>query len=146
MNLDYITYSASIILITIVAKLIFGRNGFEHMEISRESHTPTKVLIIQGEIPHYRAAFFDQLALCKEIELMVAHCGSPVNSDGSYFFQERILKKYVMKGFVWQSGLLKLARDNDVVIGMFDLRWLGILLTTLICSKKSILWGHGFGI
>lgn len=104
-----------------------------------------KILILQGEIPHYRISFFNALASSGCIELTVVHSGESVCKNSNILFKEISLCKKALFGFVWQPGLMSLAKGSDVIIAMFDLHWVSIVLSGLIWRKKTMLWGHGFG-
>lgn len=104
-----------------------------------------KVVIMQGQIPHYRVPFFNALGSSDSIDLTVVHSGSPMCPHGLIFFKEIILHKKEFCGFVWQPCLISMAKDCDVIIAMFDFHWISIVLSGLIWRNKTILWGHAFG-
>lgn len=101
-----------------------------------------KVLIVQNLIMHYRVELFNQIAdFC---DLTVAHSGSCIKSPIK--FKEKNLKCYKIKVFNWQHGLTSLAKQFDVVILMFDIKWLSTLNFVLFKKRnfqRIYLWGIG---
>ena len=102
-----------------------------------------KLLILQGVIPHYRVPIFD--ALGREFELTLAH-SDPLASVPARDFRVACLRDIGVGGFHYQQRVAALARDHDVVIAMFDLRWLSSLQLCLESEARGFVWwGHGFG-
>jgi len=101
-----------------------------------------KILIIYNYILHYRKPFFNELA--KSYDVTVLHSGkksveeidaykeiiTPVRSVGPFFVQGGVLNEVSNPKY-------------DVVISLFDVRWVAILLFLLFKNKKKyyVLWG-----
>lgn len=100
-----------------------------------------KVLIIQNKILHYRIPLYQGIS--EFCELSIAHSGKKVGSNGK--FKEHILETKSLFGFKWQKGVKKLAKRYDVIIAMFDIRWLSTLnlLLRKTSNQKIYLWGIG---
>ena len=101
-----------------------------------------KVLILYNYILHYRKPFFNQLA--KKYEVTVLHSGKPsVTEEDDY--SEIITPVKKLGPFMLQSGVFKEVFDDkyDIIISLFDVRWINILLYLLIkkSSQQHILWG-----
>lgn len=104
-----------------------------------------KLLIVQGRIPHYRISLYDLLARVEWLELTVLHSGSPTRTSMTAY-SEIIVKDWSVLGFHIQSSLISIVNDYDVVIGMFNIRWLTSLVVLLKRQRpKFIWWGIGFG-
>jgi len=102
------------------------------------------VLIIQGEVPHYRLPVFNSLAKSVCINLTVVHSGaSQKNNDLCY--KEVVVPRKSLFGFHYQNGLRKYVKDNDVVITMIDVHWLSMIPLVFNYPRKIVLWGHGLG-
>ena len=101
-----------------------------------------RVLFVQNVIMHYRVSLYDKIS--EFCDLTVAHSGKPV--EVAIKFNEVILNRRTINGFVWQIGIKSLAKDFNVVILMFDLKWLStldIILFNKTKSQKIYLWGIG---
>lgn len=101
-----------------------------------------KILIIYNYILHYRKPFFNELA--KKYDVTVLHSGEhSVNESDSY--KELITPVKSLGPFFIQQGVIKevLRPEYDVVISLFDVRWITILLFLLFRDKNKfhILWG-----
>jgi glycosyltransferase involved in cell wall biosynthesis len=104
-----------------------------------------KLLIIQGELPHYRIPVFESIGKLKGIDLTIAHSKKPTNN---LHYKEIIIPEKKIISFHLQAGLLELIKSFDVVIGMFNIRWLSIIQAQFFCKRNSIpfiWWGHGMG-
>lgn len=104
------------------------------------------ILVIQGTLPHYRVGFFN--ALCEIDNVTVVHSGSPVRQLTDRF-DEVILPMQRIGPFRVQRGLNNLIAQfrPEVVIAMFDLRWLATfpLMYRYDRHLKWVLWGLGEG-
>ena len=102
-----------------------------------------KVLIVQGRIPHYRIALFHRLGT--EVDLTILHSGKPTASaERSY--KEVIVDEHALGPLRYQDRVVALSQAFDVVILMFDMRFLSTLRILLNAGKtRVILWGIGFG-
>ena len=92
-----------------------------------------RVLIVQNVIMHYRISLYDKIS--EFCDLTVAHSGKPV--EVAIKFNEVILNRRTINGFVWQIGIKSLSKDFNVVILMFDLKWLSTLDIILFNKTKS---------
>lgn len=101
-----------------------------------------KILILYNYILHYRKPFFNQLA--KKYEVTVLHSGKPSVTDADDYV-EIITPVKKVGPFMLQSGVFKeVFSDNyDIIISLFDVRWVNILLYLLVkkSNQKHILWG-----
>lgn len=102
----------------------------------------TRVLIVQDILAHYRVPVYRELA--KTCDLTVVHSGAPAAVEG---VRELISTRTGCAGFFWQSGVLGLTRsaEYDVVIVMFDVRWISNVLGILFGKSRVICWGHRYG-
>ena len=105
-----------------------------------------RILIIQGEIPHYRVPLFDQLARRPGFSVTVAHSGASAKQPNAAF-EEIIVDCIRTLGLRIQRGVGDIARQHDVTVAMFDIRWLACvgLGWSPELSRRLVYWGHGFG-
>ncbi|MGZ9897683.1 glycosyltransferase family 4 protein [Shewanella gaetbuli] len=101
-----------------------------------------KVLIIYNYILHYRKPFFNELA--KKYDVTVLHSGSESVTDVDNYVE--IIKPARKVGpFMLQKGVFSEVSNEkyDVIISLFDVRWLNILFYLLKKDhfKKHVLWG-----
>ncbi len=101
-----------------------------------------KILILQNKILHYRKSFYNELS--KYYSVTILHSGNyTVQSTDNY--HEIITKPYKIGPFFIQSIVLKEVKNQeyDVIICMFDLRWLNNILAMYLHNKKAkfIWWG-----
>ncbi|NVK74119.1 MAG: glycosyltransferase family 4 protein [Oceanospirillaceae bacterium] len=99
-----------------------------------------KVLVLQNGVSHYRLPFYNMLS--KYVDLTVMYTGTSV--DGERKFKEIECKSVRFFGFYFHPGLLSAIKDYDVVISMFDLRWISFVLAGLF-AKKGVFWSHCYG-
>ena len=109
--------------------------------------TPTdlSVLLIQEMIPPYRVDVFDRLARTPGLCLTVAH-SDEVGAGASTAYKEALLPQRRFGAVRYQKGLEDLKPAFDVVVAMFDVRWMSTL--RLLFSRhrpKIVLWGQGMG-
>lgn len=108
--------------------------------------TPLRILFVQWEIPHYRVPLFDQLARRSGFSVTVVHSGSPAKQLDSAF-EEIIVDCIRAPGLRIQRHIGSIARQHDVTVAMFDVRWPACVW--LGCnrdfSRRLVYWGHGFG-
>lgn len=100
------------------------------------------LLIIQNIVPHYRKALYNELS--EYYRVTVLHSGAPsVGSDDRY--SEVISPAIRFGGIYLQKGVLSEVRKAkyDVVIAMFDVRWIMNILVMYLHKKdtKFIWWG-----
>ncbi len=103
-----------------------------------------RVLILQGEIPHYRKPVFNALATRHQVTVL--HTGQPsVTVEDRY--EERIVPLRRFGPFRLVRGVQGQVAKHDATIAMFDLRWPSYLLPlrSRRRSTRWILWGHGYG-
>lgn len=105
-----------------------------------------RLLIIQNKILHYRKPVYN--ALSEYYKVSVLQSGLPsVQHDDRY--QEIIVPVRKIGPFFIQSFVLKevIKTDYDIIIAMFDIRWINnIFLAFLPLKKRIIYWGHGYGM
>ncbi len=99
-----------------------------------------KLLILQGELAHYRIGLFEQLA--NHYHVFVVHGGA--DTFKSSMFHEVQLKARTIGPFNVIEGYFSAVRNinPDVIIVPDHLRWIQFVLTRfLIYRKKYIWWG-----
>lgn len=101
-----------------------------------------KILIIYNYILHYRKPLFNKL--CEKYDVTVIHSGSKtVNENDSY--KEIITKVKQIGPFYFQSGIIKEVEKKkyDVIIALFDIRWVNTIISFYKYNKTSkfIWWG-----
>jgi glycosyltransferase involved in cell wall biosynthesis len=104
-----------------------------------------KILIIQNEIMHYRKPVYNELA--KYYDITVLHSGKP-SLESMDKYKEIITKVSKVGSFYFQSGVMTEARSEkyNVVIAMFDVRWIANILAMQFNKKSRFLyWGHRYG-
>lgn len=101
-----------------------------------------KVAIIQGEVPPYRVDFFNLLNASLDGGLTL-FSGQP-NQDAQC--KQVTLSCYQLTKFIGVKGITKKSFEEfDIVVMMFDMRWLLLYSLLLFDRKRLILWGHGMG-
>ena len=93
-----------------------------------------KVLFLQNVIMHYRAPLYNEMS--KFCKLTVGHSGRPLLIKNN--FQEVILKHKKFLGFTWQFGVNSLSKKFDVIILMFDIRWILSMIVVSLIDLFSI--------
>ena len=107
-----------------------------------------KVLIIQNVIPSYRKPIYNGLA--RNYDITVMHSGM-ATAEPEDAYKEIVVRAHRLGPFIIQKRVFSELSSGkfDVVIMMFDLRWLSCVLTIMFRSRlryaKWILWGHGYG-
>lgn len=100
------------------------------------------MLVIQGQLPHYRRAFFNELS--KHDDILVIHSGTP-NERGEDCFRECVLPARNVGPFRIQSGLFNVIEDvnPDTIVAMFDIRWINTVKAMFRYDRKVnwIWWG-----
>ena len=100
------------------------------------------ILVIQGQLPHYRRELFN--SLCTLDEVAVVHSGRPVRSDADRF-AEIVLPARKFGPFRLQEGLSKLIAElrPKTVIAMLDVRWLNSVRAMLRYDRSMnwVWWG-----
>lgn len=100
------------------------------------------MLVIQGQLPHYRRAFFNELS--KHDDVLVIHSGAP-NRRGEDRFRECVLPASNVGPFNFQSGLFDVIEDEnpDTIVAMFDIRWISTVRAMFRYDRKInwIWWG-----
>ena len=104
-----------------------------------------RVLILQNTLLHYRKALYNELS--KNYDITVLHSGNTsINTSDKY--KEIIVKKIKLGPFFFQRGILNRSKssDYDVIIAMFDIRWINNILAMFIHNSKTkfIWWGGWF--
>lgn len=99
-----------------------------------------KVLLLQGTIPHYRIPVFNELA--QRVDLTVVHSEGP--TPKLVDFKTIYIPTIKIRYYIHKKNILKLAKNFDVVICMFDFSYLYFKLLQLFPHKyKLIYWGIG---
>lgn len=101
-----------------------------------------KIAIVQDFVPPYRVPFFNQLdtELSGNLTLFVNSTNNTLLCE-----QIHINSKKIGNTFVHTNVKIHKFYEYDLVVMMFDMRWL--LLYRLLLNKKikTVLWGHGMG-
>jgi len=104
-----------------------------------------RVLILQNKILHYRKSLYNELS--KYYDITVLHSGS-VSVSNDDLYHEIVTKSKKIGPFILQSNVLKEVKSDkyDIVISMFDLRWINNILAMYMHNKniKFIWWGAWF--
>lgn len=103
------------------------------------------ILILQNEILHYRKALYNELSY--HYNITVLHSGKQSVCDGD-LYSEIITKSYKVGGVYIQKDVLEEVKSGtyDVVISMFDLRWINNIIAIKYRRKiKFLWWGHRYG-
>ncbi|MEL4482924.1 glycosyltransferase family 4 protein [Shewanella algae] len=100
-----------------------------------------KVLIIYNKVWSYRRCIFDSLA--ERYDLTIA-----VNSEEflneKYPFKVIFLPTKKIGPFQWHlDNLGVIMAQYDCIIGLYDIRWLRLMLQSLTVKRPVILWGIG---
>jgi glycosyltransferase involved in cell wall biosynthesis len=102
----------------------------------------SSILIVYNYILHYRKPLFNRLT--SRYNITVLHSGEKTVSAED-FYKEIITDVKKIGPFYLQRGVLSeaLSKKYDVVIFLFDVRWLTTLVVFLLGykRKKFILWG-----
>jgi len=103
-----------------------------------------KVLILQNKLLHYRVPVFNLLNEQKGVDVTVAY-PTILSEDASINFTQVKLNVRNQKGFIIHNGLYKFCCDFDVVIAMFDIKWLTHMKLGFMKLRpfKLIYWGIG---
>lgn len=103
-----------------------------------------KILLLTNTIPHYRIPVYNLLNT-GTTELTVAHSGKVEDNSKINFNQLYLESKKQGPFVIHSSGLFHLCNDYDVVIIMFNVRWLSLMRLVLNKKKtfKIIFWGIG---
>ncbi|MCF6775569.1 glycosyltransferase family 4 protein [Thiotrichales bacterium 19X7-9] len=101
-----------------------------------------KILIIYNFILHYRVAFFNELG--KYYDVTVLHSGKAVTTKSDRY-KEVIFPVKKIGPFYFQSGVIRELKNKqyDVVIALFDVRWVNTIRAIYYCNDpcKFIWWG-----
>lgn len=103
------------------------------------------VLIVYNYLLHYRKPLFNLLS--KEYNLYILHSGNStvLNED---FYNEIIVLTKKIGPFFFQNRVLNEVRNPiyDIIIVLFDVRWISSIISIFAYSKKArfILWGAWF--
>lgn len=102
------------------------------------------ILILQNEIMQYRKALYNKLS--ELYNITVFHSGHK-SVDDVDLYRENLTKVFKIGPFHFQKGVISEIRkgEYDVIIAMFDLRWVTNILALLLNSEKRfIYWGHRY--
>jgi glycosyltransferase involved in cell wall biosynthesis len=108
--------------------------------------TKKKILFLQNKILHYNKPLYNFLSDIYDVTIL--HSGSTsINSNDTY--KEIIVNMKKFGPFIFQYSVIKevLSSKYDVVISMFDIKWINNILALYLKSKnvKYIWWGIGYG-
>lgn len=102
-----------------------------------------KLLIVYNKVWPYREVIFERLS--SKFDLTVAY-SDPKFRDKEYSFKTLYLPgREVGPFFIHSVNLHKVARDFDAVLGLYDIRWLKLMLLSVIPFRKYSVsyWGIG---
>jgi len=100
-----------------------------------------KLLIVYNKVWTYRLCIFNILADKYDLTIAV---NDESYLDKSYKFNVIYLPTRSFGPFEWHTNnLRKLFNKYDCIIGLYDIRWLRLMLTSLVTSKPFLLWGIG---
>lgn len=101
-----------------------------------------RILLCYTELLHYRLDILK--AIATRYDLTIVHSGRNMTQN-NMGFRELVLPKCSVWRFSYQLGLLSLVRNErfDAVIFFFDLGWLSIVVSFLLCPRvtRKITWG-----
>lgn len=102
-------------------------------------------MIVQEYIPHYRIALFDRLGQEEHLDVTVLHSGKPTASPDRRY-HEIIVNQHALGMLRYQDRVMELSNAFDLVILMFDMRYISTLRLLLNSGQiPVILWGIGLG-
>jgi len=105
-----------------------------------------KILILQNKILHYNKSLYNYLSDVYDVTVLHSGKISRTNEDK---YKEIIVKTINIGPFVVQDKVLKEVKslEYNVVIGMFDIKWINNILALYLKNKqtKFIWWGIGYG-
>ncbi|WP_394210637.1 glycosyltransferase family 4 protein [Enterovibrio calviensis] len=101
--------------------------------------TKKNILIIQGEILHYRKALYNTLS--NAYNVTVIHSGEATKTRED-LYSEVIISCYKLGPFYFQPKVIGevIGGKYDAVVAMFDLRWLSNIVTSFINGKSKFVW------
>jgi glycosyltransferase involved in cell wall biosynthesis len=104
-----------------------------------------KILIITELLSPYRIPFWETLALNLDIELTVAHTESKYLNEKTGVFNQIIYNKRSFSGlfFTKTKSLINHSKEYDLIICMFNIRFLNIYHLLLLNKTPVVLWGIG---
>lgn len=105
----------------------------------------TRVIIITEYLSNYRIPFFNKLAISGSIDLTVAHT-EKAHLKNVYEFKQLIYNKSKIFNLVFFATKTKLYKEIvnfEVIVCMFNLRFLDMYKILYISNKPVILWGIG---
>jgi glycosyltransferase involved in cell wall biosynthesis len=79
------------------------------------------------------------------LSVTIAHAGTPAWQPGLSFEERKIRSRRIFKTFRYSGDISGIAADFDVVVMMFDVRWLDVFCLLLRRPRRLVFWGHGFG-
>ncbi len=104
-----------------------------------------RLIFIQNKVLHYRKSLYNELS--KHYNVTVIHSGE-LSKSSSDLYNELIVPNTKFGPFCFQIGLLRKVKSlaPDVVIAMFDIRWVNTFsLLNKNSSYKFIWWGLDTG-
>lgn len=101
-----------------------------------------KVLIIQNRIPLYRDQLFSEISK-QNVDLTICYFEKD-NGLTEKNYKTKFFKKIKIASFIMPSlSLINYAKKFDVVIGMFDIKWINICILPFFIKNKFYFWGIG---
>lgn len=100
-----------------------------------------KLLIVYNKIWPYRLCIFNQLATIFDLTVAV--------NDKSYLrneynFEVLYLPTKKVGPFQWhRNSLKKIVCEFDCVVGLYDIRWIRLMLTSILSKTPFLFWGIG---
>jgi len=105
-----------------------------------------EVLILQNKILHYNKPLYNYLA--KKYKVTVLHSGN-ISKFKDDIYNELIVNTTNIGPFIFQHKVISEVRSlkYDVVIAMFDIKWVNNILAMYFKNKQTrfVWWGMGFG-
>lgn len=105
-----------------------------------------RLVIVQGEVPHYRRPFFEALGSRANLDVVVLHSGQTHPSPPRRYTEVTVPVLHVANKIFLQQKVARYIWQADVAVLMFDIRWIHNIVAALAgCRVPVLLWGHGLG-
>lgn len=103
-------------------------------------------LIVQNTIMHYREPLYELMSQHDRVQLTVVHSDEAIKHK-KFTFNVKYIPAKTFGGLVYQGSLSEELEKYDIVLCMFNLKWISILNCALnpTTNKKIFLWSHGYG-
>lgn len=105
-----------------------------------------KVSFVHKLIYDYRLSFYESLGREPDIDLTVLHSGESMRQETSSF-KEVILAEKKFGGFFWQQEIGRYLEGQDVVVYLFDIRYISSIqrIVRRLDDSRVLFWGIGLG-